>query len=204
MLSSKWLLTAVLLQCLCRNLADFGPIILSGSLPHTSSLSGHVMGGQGGRNDEGVKKWWVGPRIISTSTFGGTEEPTNVSIWRIAGSIKSRSLGVFHKHFVQHSPNMQPTCKFSVIHFLDMFHLISAIYWTTRRYSHNRAINWVSEGGSEESSGLWVHSTHMAGLPSQLNPVQICDHRCKLSAHDDSGLWSKLLRFIWADDVALW
>ena len=102
MLSSKWLLTAVLLQCLCRNLADFGPIILSGSLPHTSSLSGHLMGGQGGRNEEGVKKWWVGPRIISTSTFGGTEEPTNVSIWRIAGSIKSRSLGVFHGHFVQH------------------------------------------------------------------------------------------------------
>ena len=44
----------------------------------------HFLGTHGGGDEEGVKNWWAGgwvePRIISTSTFVGTEEHTNVSI----------------------------------------------------------------------------------------------------------------------------
>ena len=44
----------------------------------------HFLGTHGGGDEEGVKNWWAGgwvePRIISTSTFVGMEEHTNVSI----------------------------------------------------------------------------------------------------------------------------
>ena len=35
----------------------------------------------------------------------------------------------------------------------------------------------------------WLEAQRQA-LPVRLNPVQICDHRCKLAGHDDSSLWS--------------
>ena len=35
----------------------------------------------------------------------------------------------------------------------------------------------------------WLEAQRQA-LPVRLNPVQICDHRCKLAGQDDSSLWS--------------
>ena len=109
MLSSKWLLTAVLLQCLCRNLADFGPIILSGSLPHTSSLSGHEMGRQGGRNEEGVKNGgWdqelflhlhLGARRSpQMCQFEGSPDRSKADHWACFTSILSNTLLICSQH----------------------------------------------------------------------------------------------------------
>ena len=69
------------MQCLCRNLADFGPIILSGSLPHTSSLSGHVMG-------------WAGrqERRRRQKMVGGTKNYFYIYIWGHGGAHKCVNL----------------------------------------------------------------------------------------------------------------
>ena len=52
----------------------------------------------------------------------------------------------------------------------------------------------IFRGSPPQAKGTTVQWAHRHARPPQLNPVQICDHRRKLSGHDDSSLWSGLFR----------